>query len=185
MNGKRFEAFSENVAHLLMLQAEYRKRGFTEVVSPNLYNVKLWQTSGHWLHYAVCFIPLHVQLLNLLLFVVIVSYHINWVTGWSLNSKRTGIQQISGKCSEELEHARDVHCCLKCTRKLSCWETFARLVDLRINKEFKDMHRIMKVVVSIKLKRSLPMKFKYMCRDVDLKALLGKLHHFFWTLYKR
>ena len=44
---------------VLLLQSEYRKRGFTEVVSPNLYNVKLWQTSGHWLHYAVCFMPLH------------------------------------------------------------------------------------------------------------------------------
>lgn len=35
------------------LRSEYRKRGFQEVVSPNIYNVKLWQTSGHWEHYAV------------------------------------------------------------------------------------------------------------------------------------
>lgn len=34
------------------IRSEYRKRGFQEVVSPNIYNVKLWQTSGHWAHYA-------------------------------------------------------------------------------------------------------------------------------------
>lgn len=35
------------------IKKEYRKRGFQEVVSPNIYNAKLWQTSGHWAHYAV------------------------------------------------------------------------------------------------------------------------------------
>jgi threonyl-tRNA synthetase len=34
------------------LREEYWKRGFKEVVSPNIYNSKLWQTSGHWEHYA-------------------------------------------------------------------------------------------------------------------------------------
>lgn len=34
------------------LRSEYRKRGFQEVVTPNIYNSKLWQTSGHWAHYA-------------------------------------------------------------------------------------------------------------------------------------
>ncbi|KAI5743827.1 hypothetical protein M8J77_022616 [Diaphorina citri] len=34
------------------IRSEYRKRGFQEVVSPNVYNVKLWQTSGHWAHYS-------------------------------------------------------------------------------------------------------------------------------------
>uniref|UniRef100_A0A4W3KKC5 threonine--tRNA ligase n=1 Tax=Callorhinchus milii TaxID=7868 RepID=A0A4W3KKC5_CALMI len=34
------------------IKSEYRKRGFTEVVSPNIYNSKLWQTSGHWQHYS-------------------------------------------------------------------------------------------------------------------------------------
>lgn len=34
------------------IRTEYRKRGFQEVVSPNIYNSKLWQTSGHWQHYA-------------------------------------------------------------------------------------------------------------------------------------
>ena len=36
-----------------MFQSEYRKRGFQEVVSPNIYNSKLWITSGHWQHYSV------------------------------------------------------------------------------------------------------------------------------------
>ncbi|KAG5675599.1 hypothetical protein PVAND_005491 [Polypedilum vanderplanki] len=35
-----------------MIREEYRKRGFQEVISPNMYNAKLWQTSGHWQHYA-------------------------------------------------------------------------------------------------------------------------------------
>ncbi|XP_034246626.1 threonine--tRNA ligase 1, cytoplasmic isoform X3 [Thrips palmi] len=34
------------------IREEYRKRGFQEVVSPNIYNAKLWKTSGHWAHYA-------------------------------------------------------------------------------------------------------------------------------------
>uniref|UniRef100_A0A673NR49 threonine--tRNA ligase n=1 Tax=Sinocyclocheilus rhinocerous TaxID=307959 RepID=A0A673NR49_9TELE len=34
------------------IRSEYRKRGFQEVVSPNIYNSKLWQTSGHWQHYS-------------------------------------------------------------------------------------------------------------------------------------
>lgn len=38
------------------IRNEYRKRGFNEVVSPNIYNVKLWQTSGHWAHYAVSYL---------------------------------------------------------------------------------------------------------------------------------
>lgn len=34
------------------IKEEYRQRGFKEVISPNVYNTKLWQTSGHWQHYA-------------------------------------------------------------------------------------------------------------------------------------
>ncbi|XP_019856662.1 PREDICTED: threonine--tRNA ligase, cytoplasmic-like [Amphimedon queenslandica] len=34
------------------IKSEYRKRGFQEVMSPNIYNSKLWVTSGHWQHYA-------------------------------------------------------------------------------------------------------------------------------------
>ena len=36
------------------IRSEYWKRGFQEVVSPNIYNSKLWETSGHWQHYSVC-----------------------------------------------------------------------------------------------------------------------------------
>ncbi|KAJ3293395.1 threonyl-tRNA synthetase [Borealophlyctis nickersoniae] len=32
-------------------KSEYRKRGFHEVVTPNMFNVKLWETSGHWQNY--------------------------------------------------------------------------------------------------------------------------------------
>lgn len=35
-----------------LIKSEYRKRGFQEVVSPNIYNAKLWERSGHWQHYA-------------------------------------------------------------------------------------------------------------------------------------
>lgn len=34
------------------IRGEYWKRGFQEVISPNMYNVKLWEQSGHWQHYA-------------------------------------------------------------------------------------------------------------------------------------
>ncbi|WFD24763.1 threonine--tRNA ligase [Malassezia equina] len=33
------------------IKTEYRKRGFDEVISPNMYNSKLWETSGHWANY--------------------------------------------------------------------------------------------------------------------------------------
>ncbi|KAM4661894.1 threonine--tRNA ligase 1, cytoplasmic-like isoform 2-T3 [Discoglossus pictus] len=33
------------------IKSEYRKRGFSEVITPNMYNNKLWETSGHWEHY--------------------------------------------------------------------------------------------------------------------------------------
>jgi len=33
------------------IRSEYRKRGFTEVVSPNTFNSKLWEISGHWENY--------------------------------------------------------------------------------------------------------------------------------------
>ena len=34
-------------------KSEYIKRGFSEVITPNIYNVKLWETSGHWQNYQV------------------------------------------------------------------------------------------------------------------------------------
>jgi len=36
---------------LEFMKGEYRKRGFQEVISPNMYNSKLWETSGHWQNY--------------------------------------------------------------------------------------------------------------------------------------
>ncbi|GAB6019013.1 Threonine--tRNA ligase 1, cytoplasmic [Chamberlinius hualienensis] len=33
------------------IRGEYRKRGFQEVLTPNVYNSKLWEVSGHWQHY--------------------------------------------------------------------------------------------------------------------------------------
>ncbi|XP_044086450.1 threonine--tRNA ligase 2, cytoplasmic [Neovison vison] len=34
------------------IREEYHRRNFTEVLSPNMYNSKLWETSGHWQHYS-------------------------------------------------------------------------------------------------------------------------------------
>ncbi|KAM9311870.1 threonine--tRNA ligase 1, cytoplasmic-like [Gastrophryne carolinensis] len=34
------------------IKEEYQNRNFTEVASPNIYNSKLWETSGHWQHYS-------------------------------------------------------------------------------------------------------------------------------------
>ncbi|KAJ5972042.1 uncharacterized protein N7479_001960 [Penicillium vulpinum] len=34
-----------------LLRSEYRKRGYQEVQTPNMYDVNLWKTSGHWAHY--------------------------------------------------------------------------------------------------------------------------------------
>ncbi|XP_072038749.1 threonine--tRNA ligase 1, cytoplasmic-like isoform X2 [Amphiura filiformis] len=34
------------------IKDEYRKRGYQEVISPNVFNSRLWEQSGHWQHYA-------------------------------------------------------------------------------------------------------------------------------------
>ncbi|XP_077174454.1 threonine--tRNA ligase 1, cytoplasmic-like [Paroedura picta] len=34
------------------IKEEYHRRDFTEVLSPNIYNSKLWEASGHWQHYS-------------------------------------------------------------------------------------------------------------------------------------
>ena len=34
-----------------MIRTQYRVRGYTEVSSPNIFNLKLWKTSGHYLNY--------------------------------------------------------------------------------------------------------------------------------------
>lgn len=38
-------------ALLDLMREEYRKRGFLEVISPNIFNINLWKTSGHWQNY--------------------------------------------------------------------------------------------------------------------------------------
>ncbi|XP_064390346.1 threonine--tRNA ligase 1, cytoplasmic-like [Halichondria panicea] len=42
-----------HIYHVLQtfIREEYRKRGYQEVITPNIYNKKLWLTSGHWEHY--------------------------------------------------------------------------------------------------------------------------------------
>ncbi|KAK4136056.1 threonyl-tRNA synthetase [Trichocladium antarcticum] len=39
-------------AMLDLLRHEYRRRGYDEVITPNMYKSDLWKTSGHWDHYA-------------------------------------------------------------------------------------------------------------------------------------
>lgn len=34
------------------IRDEYWKRGYQEVLTPNMYNSQLWKTSGHWQHYS-------------------------------------------------------------------------------------------------------------------------------------
>lgn len=34
-----------------LIRSEYRQRGYDEVITPNMYNSKLWETSGHWVNY--------------------------------------------------------------------------------------------------------------------------------------
>uniref|UniRef100_A0AAX7SZ59 threonine--tRNA ligase n=1 Tax=Astatotilapia calliptera TaxID=8154 RepID=A0AAX7SZ59_ASTCA len=38
--------------HVSGQDCEYRRRGFTEVVTPTLYSTALWERSGHWEHYS-------------------------------------------------------------------------------------------------------------------------------------
>ncbi|XP_011212417.2 threonine--tRNA ligase 1, cytoplasmic isoform X1 [Bactrocera dorsalis] len=49
-----FQPRGAHIYNTLMnfIKSEYRKRGFQEVITPNVYNSKLWMTSGHWQHYA-------------------------------------------------------------------------------------------------------------------------------------
>ncbi|KAJ5217173.1 hypothetical protein N7468_010181 [Penicillium chermesinum] len=35
-----------------LLRTEYRKRGYSEVQTPNIFDSSLWKTSGHWAHYS-------------------------------------------------------------------------------------------------------------------------------------
>jgi threonyl-tRNA synthetase len=34
-----------------LIRDQYRVRGYQEVLSPNIFNLKLWKTSGHYLNY--------------------------------------------------------------------------------------------------------------------------------------
>lgn len=34
-----------------MLRCEYKKRGYDEIISPNIFSSELWKISGHWDHY--------------------------------------------------------------------------------------------------------------------------------------
>lgn len=49
-----FQPKGAHIYNTLMdfIKSEYRKRGYQEVITPNIYNSKLFQISGHWDHYA-------------------------------------------------------------------------------------------------------------------------------------
>uniref|UniRef100_UPI00398E80B6 threonine--tRNA ligase 1, cytoplasmic-like isoform X2 n=1 Tax=Pristiophorus japonicus TaxID=55135 RepID=UPI00398E80B6 len=49
---ERFQEEAKNRDHRKIGREEYRRRGFTEVVSPNIYSSRLWEASGHWQHYS-------------------------------------------------------------------------------------------------------------------------------------
>ncbi|POI32761.1 hypothetical protein CIB84_003487 [Bambusicola thoracicus] len=49
---EKFQEEARNRDHRKIGKEEYHRRNFTEVVSPNIYNSKLWETSGHWQHYS-------------------------------------------------------------------------------------------------------------------------------------
>ncbi|KAG9338028.1 hypothetical protein JZ751_027191 [Albula glossodonta] len=49
---ERFQEEARNRDHRKIGKEEYSRRGFQEVASPNIYNSKLWETSGHWQHYS-------------------------------------------------------------------------------------------------------------------------------------
>ena len=34
-----------------LIREEYRVRGYDEVITPNVYNLHLWKTSGHYINY--------------------------------------------------------------------------------------------------------------------------------------
>ncbi|XP_044836732.1 threonine--tRNA ligase 2, cytoplasmic isoform X2 [Mauremys mutica] len=49
---EKFQEEARNRDHRKIGKEEYHRRNFTEVVSPNIYNSKLWEASGHWQHYS-------------------------------------------------------------------------------------------------------------------------------------
>jgi len=36
---------------MTLLRKQYKIRGYTEVITPNLYDAQLWKISGHWTKY--------------------------------------------------------------------------------------------------------------------------------------
>ncbi|KAJ6014564.1 hypothetical protein N7540_009155 [Penicillium herquei] len=44
-----------------LLREEYRKRGYQEVQTPNMFSVELWKKSGHWAHYKDDMFKLNVE----------------------------------------------------------------------------------------------------------------------------
>lgn len=49
-----FQPRGAHIYNTLMafIKSEYRKRGFQEVITPNIFNAALWGISGHWQHYS-------------------------------------------------------------------------------------------------------------------------------------
>ncbi|GAA5824918.1 hypothetical protein JCM3770_002293 [Rhodotorula araucariae] len=43
------------------MRSEYRKRNYQEVITPNMFNSKLWETSGHWQNYSEDMFKLDVE----------------------------------------------------------------------------------------------------------------------------
>ncbi|GAA98628.1 uncharacterized protein L969DRAFT_88382 [Mixia osmundae IAM 14324] len=43
------------------IKSEYRKRGYSEVISPNMFSNELWKTSGHWQNYKDDMFTLNVE----------------------------------------------------------------------------------------------------------------------------
>jgi threonyl-tRNA synthetase len=43
------------------IRKEYELRGFTEVITPNMFNLRLWKTSGHYKNYKDCMFLLKVE----------------------------------------------------------------------------------------------------------------------------
>jgi threonyl-tRNA synthetase len=41
-----------------LIRTEYRKRGYDEVVTPNMFNIDLWKISGHAEHVSLTSVPL-------------------------------------------------------------------------------------------------------------------------------
>jgi len=44
-----------------LMHSEYTKRGYQEVISPSIYNSKLWETSGHWQNYKNVMFTINVE----------------------------------------------------------------------------------------------------------------------------